>query len=408
MSEPAIASTPVLDARCSPSLNPAAGRFIVAAPERIGYYENYARTLAKWDLLSGYFVGARRGAKGVPGERTYLNPLFGLFINATRRALPGYAAEWLRAAIHPLFDRWVGIDVVPGTHVLSSYGYANHCFKKARASGGKTFVEAGNSHPENFWNIVKEEHRRWKVRRPPLPPIWNKQGRETVRHADYILSPSNYVSESFLTRGFTREQIFHIPFVIDLDLFGPAAALPASSSPIRVVCTGSVSLRKGFPYLLEAARIIRKEHEVILVLTDLVESSMKDILPKFSDVPIEWHPPMPQAQLAAHLGKCHVFALLSLEEGFARTAAEALACGLPAVLTWNTGSADCIVPGVNGEVVPIRDASAAAAAILKCYERLMKDGRPPLGDIHDYLSQERFESRFRGCLERIGMIAAQH
>ena len=407
MSQSAIMPDPSANPEGLPSLAAAAGKFIVAAPERINYYENYARTLAKWDLLSGYFVGSRRGSKGIPGELTYLNPLFGLFINGTRRVLPGYAAEWLRAAVHPLFDRWVGIDVVPGTHVLSSYGYANRCFKKARAHGGKTFLEAGNSHPENFWNIVKEEHRRWKVRRAPLPPIWNKQGREMVKHTDYVLSPSNYVSDSFLTRGFTPEQIFHIPFAVDLNLFRPAATLPASPSPIRVVCTGSVSLRKGFPYLLEAARIIRKEHDVILVLTDLVESSMKDILPKFSDVPIEWHPPMPQAQLAAHLGMCHVFALLSLEEGFARTAAEALACGLPAVLTFNTGSADCIEPGVNGEIVPIRDAPATAAAILKCYDRLMKDGRPAVGGIHDYLSQERFESRFREGLERIGILAAR-
>lgn len=380
------------------------GKFIVAAPERVNYYEDYARVLAKIDSLYGYFTGNRRGSKGIPGELTYLNPLFGLFINGTRRVLPGYTAEWLRAAIHPLFDRWVSIDVRPGNHVLSSYGYANRCFKKARAQGGKTFLEAGNSHPENFWNTVKEEHRRWKVRRPPYPPNWNRQGRRMIEHVDYVLAPSKYVAQSFLERGFTQEQIIHAPFAINLDLFRPKEGALPPSSPIRVVCTGSVSLRKGFPYLLEAVRIIRKSHDAVLVLTDQVESSMKHILPKFADVPIEWAPPKPHAELAEHLRGCHVFALLSLEEGFARTAAEALACGLPAVLTFNTGSADCIDPGVNGEIVPVRDAQAAADAILKCHERQLEKGRPDVGNLHDYLSFDRFEARFLAGLRRIGLL----
>lgn len=380
------------------------GKFIVAAPERVNYYEDYARVLAKIDALYGYFTGSRRGSKGIPGELTYLNPLFGLFIHGSRRILPGYTAEWLRAAIHPLFDRWVSLDVKPGNHVLSSYGYANHCFKKARANGGKTFLEAGNSHPENFWNTVEEEHRRWKVRRPPYPPNWNRQAREMVKHADYVLVPSKYVAKSFLDRGFVQEQIIHAPFAVDLDLFRPENTEVPPSSPIRVVCTGSVSLRKGFPYLMEAVRIVRKTRDAVLVLTDLVESSMKDIISKFADVPIEWTPPKPHVELAEHLRGCHVFALLSLEEGFARTAAEALACGLPAVLTFNTGSADCIKAGVNGEIVPIRDPQAAAEAILKCHERLMEKGRPDVGDLHDYLSFERFEERFLAGLRRIGLL----
>ncbi|WP_035610995.1 glycosyltransferase [Haloferula sp. BvORR071] len=399
-------SSPVLPAQAAgnPIVHGTKGQFIVAAPERVNYYEDYARVLAKIDSLYGYFTGNRRGSKGIPGELTYLNPLFGLFINGTRRTLPGYTAEWLRAAIHPLFDRWVSIDVKPGMHVLSSFGYANRCFKKARANGGKTFLEAGNSHPENFWNTVKEEHRRWKVRRPPYPPNWNRQGREMVKHADYVLAPSKYVAQSFLDRGFTQEQIIHSPFAINLDLFRPKNEEIPPSTPIRVVCTGSVSLRKGMPYLMEAVRIVRKTRDAVLVLTDSVESSMKDIIPKYSDVPIEWAPPKPHAELAEHLRGCHVFALLSLEEGFARTAAEALACGLPAVLTFNTGSADCIKPGVNGEIVPIRDPQAAAEAILKCHERLLEKGRPEIGDLHEYLSLEQFEARFLNALRRIGLL----
>lgn len=377
--------------------------FIVAAPHRT-VCDDHARVLARHGLLKGYFSGNRRGTEGIPGELTYLNPLFGLFIMGTRRVLAGYTAEWLRAASHPLFDRWVGLDVKPGDHIISSYGYANRSFKKARSGGGKTFVDAGNSHPENFWNTVQEEHRRWKIRRPPYPPIWNRQGRRMVEDADYILSPASYVTDSFLARGFKPEQILHLPYPIDLSTFRPRTVVEIPESPIRVVCTGSVSLRKGMPYLLEAVRLLRKERDAILVLTNQVESSMKDILPRYADLPIEWTESLPHAELAEHLKKCHVFALLSLEDGFARTVTEALACGLPAVVSENTGAKDCIRPGANGEVVPIRDPAAAAAAILACHERQLRDGPPSPGSLLDDLSFAKFERDFISDLTRLGLV----
>lgn len=376
--------------------------FIVAAPHRT-VCDDHARVLARHGLLKGYFSGNRRGTEGIPGELTYLNPLFGVFIMGTRKVLPGYTAEWLRAASHPLFDRWVGLDVKPGDHVISSYGYANRSFKKARSGGGKTFVDAGNSHPENFWNTVQEEHRRWGIRRPPYPPIWNRQGRRMLEDTDYILSPASYVTDSFLARGFKREQILHLPYPIDLSVFQPRTTLEIPESPIRVVCTGSVSLRKGMPYLLEAIRILRKERDAVLVLTDQVESSMKDILPRYTDVPIEWTESLPHARLAEHLKKCHVFALLSLEDGFARTVTEALACGLPAVVSENTGAKDCVRPGVNGEVVPVRDPAAAAAAILACHERQLRDGPPSPGNLLEDLSFAKFEHDFISGLQSLGL-----
>jgi glycosyltransferase involved in cell wall biosynthesis len=378
--------------------------FIVSAPHRT-VCDDHARVLARHGLLKGYFSGNRRGTEGVPGELTYLNPLFGLFIIGTRRYLPGYTAEWLRAASHPVFDRWVGLDVKPGDHVISSYGYANRCFKKARSGGGKTFVDAGNSHPENFWNTVQEEHRKWRISRPPYPPNWNRQGIRMLEDTDFILSPSSYVSDSFTARGFTPEQILHLPYPIDFSLFHPRTELAIPASPLRVVCTGSVSLRKGFPYLLEAMRLVLKEQDAVLVLTDQVESSMKDILPRYADVPIEWTDSLSHGQLGDHLKKCHVFALLSLEDGFARTVTEALACGLPAVVSENTGAKDCIRPGVNGEIVPVRDPAAAAAAILACHARQLKDGPPSAGTLMEDLSFASFESSFMSQLAKLGFVA---
>jgi glycosyltransferase involved in cell wall biosynthesis len=364
--------------------------------------DDHARVLATLGLLDAYMVGTRRGTAGIPGELTYLNPLVGLFIEGSKRVLTSYQVEWIRTFLHPVFARWVATGTKPGNHMISAYGYIDYAFRKAKAGGGKIFVDACNSHPVYKWDLITDEHRRWGIKRPPFPPHWDRQARVSTALADYFLCPSHFVRNSFLNEGFTEEQLLYLPYPVDLSVFTARREVTIPATPLRVVCTGSVSLRKGFPYLLEAIRIIKKERDVVLVLTDFRDESMKDILPKFSDVPIEWVPPMGHIELSAHLKKAHVFAILSLEEGMVRTAIEAMACGVPVVLTPNTGTNDLVEEGVNGEVVPIRDPAAAAKAIVNCYERQLRDGPPAVNDLHASVSFATFAERFTAHLQRLG------
>src|SRR5207245_2967723 len=118
-----------------------------------------------------------------------------------------------------------------------------------------------------------------------------------------------------------------------------------------------------------------------LLLTDNVRDDVKPILRRYNDLPIEWSPGLPHAQLVERLQSADVFVLPSLEEGLVRTALEAMACGLQVVLTPNTGANDFVQPGINGEVVPIRDPQATAEAIFKCWERVQAGQRPPIADL---------------------------
>src|SRR5207249_6047308 len=77
------------------------------------------------------------------------------------------------------------------------------------------------------------------------------------------------------------------------------------------------------------------------------------------------------------LRSADVFVLPSLEEGLARTALEALACGLPIIVTPHTGANDFICSGESGEVVPVRDADAIANAVLKWANKVTASGWQP-------------------------------
>lgn len=376
----------------------------MATPHR-SVCDNYARVLETCGRLRLLALGTRRGVTGVPPERTRLNPWIGLAAYAAARALSAYRAESFRFGLLPWFDRWVKPQLQPGDHIISSYGYANECFRWVRRHGGKTFVDAGNSHIENFWEVLSEEHRRWNCARPPVAPHWYERSKAMLMETDFILSPSRYVTRSFLERGFRPAQILRTVYPVDLSLFQPAAALRPKDRPLTIINTGSLSLRKGTPYLLEAFRIVRRRHpSARLLLSRIIQDEIKPILGKFRDFPIEWAPPLRHTQLTERLQSADIFVLPSLEEGLVRTALEAMACGLPAILTSHCGADDFVKPGHNGEIVPIRDPQAIADAIIKWADLIIPGKNVPQRRIGpDEVSFERFERLFLENLAQISL-----
>lgn len=378
--------------------------FVVATPGRSVCDDN-ARALERIGKLRFIALGTRCGTAGVPPERTRLYPWLGLKTFIATKIMSPFAAESYRFGLLPQFDCWVLKQLQPGDHIISSYGYVNECFKSVRARGGRTFLDAGNSHIENFWTVISEEHRRWNCDYPPFAQHWYERAKASLAETDFVLSPSSYVTNSFLSRGFKPQQILKNVYPVDLGLFQPSAEPRPKNRPLTIVNTGSLSLRKGSPYLLEAFRLVRQKHpSARLLLTQIVQDDVKRALEKFRDLPIEWSPALPHARLAEHLRSADIFVLPSLEDGFARTVAEALACGLPVVTTPNTGASDLIQPGVNGEIVPIRDAAATAEAILKCHERSLAGHPPSVAALREKLSVATFEREFISQLEALGLL----
>jgi glycosyltransferase involved in cell wall biosynthesis len=192
-----------------------------------------------------------------------------------------------------------------------------------------------------------------------------------MQNVDQVLAPSHFVEKSFLEHGFPAERIHRIPYATDLSVFQPGSSRPPDR-PFTVINTGGLSLRKGTPYLLEALRILKKKiPNLRILLTWQTSDSIKPILARYGDLPFEWSETLPPALLAERLRSADLFILPSLEEGMARTALEAMACGLPVVLTPNTGACDLVNEAVNGSVVPIRNSSAIAEKAIFWQQRIM-------------------------------------
>ena len=142
--------------------------------------------------------------------------------------------------------------------------------------------------------------------------------------------------------------------------FVPPPTLPAATGPLRLVYAGTLDLRKGFVYLLQAARKIGAEKVRIEFAGSTGDRGSKALLARERrglDVAVT--PDRPEVAY----NRAELFVLPSLEDGFGLVTGEAMACGLPAIVTDQCGSAEWVSPGETGWVVPAGAADALAEAI---------------------------------------------
>ncbi|MGO4212716.1 glycosyltransferase [Terriglobus sp. YAF25] len=97
-----------------------------------------------------------------------------------------------------------------------------------------------------------------------------------------------------------------------------------------------------------------------LRIAGAVDHAVKPVFDRLPNASVEWLGPVPQSDLITLMSKSHVLVLPSIEEGLALVQAQAMACGCPVIASHNTGSEDLYTDGVEGFIVPIRDAASLA------------------------------------------------
>jgi glycosyltransferase involved in cell wall biosynthesis len=184
--------------------------------------------------------------------------------------------------------------------------------------------------------------------------------------ADAITVPSQPARRSFIEMGVAADKVHVIPYGVNLERFRKTAEPPADR--FDVLFAGQVSLRKGIPYLLDAFSLLKHPNKR-LTLAGSMQSEMKGVLARFPLDGVEFLGNISQAELAARMSRSHLLVLPSVEDGFGLVMNQAMACGCPVLATRNTGADDLFTDGVEGFVVPIRDANA----LLERMEELAQD-----------------------------------
>ena len=84
---------------------------------------------------------------------------------------------------------------------------------------------------------------------------------------------------------------------------------------------------------------------------------------------------VPFGDLPSRFQQCDVFLLPSLVEGLPQSLLEAMACGLPVVVSENTAGPEVVTDGSQGYVVPIHDPDSIAERLRELHDHPERRGK---------------------------------
>jgi hypothetical protein len=184
-----------------------------------------------------------------------------------------------------------------------------------------------------------------------------------IELAERILVPSEHIALRLAAHGTPRAKVRVIPYAADTRRFQPDPA-KRHGRDCTFLFAGGITQRKGIKYLLEAWRRVRRPGWRLQLLGPLPRDSGP--LAAYLDG-VELLGRVGHAEVPSRMAAADVFVFPSLFEGSAVVTYEALACGLPCVVTPNAGSV--VRDGLDGFLVPPRD----VAALVERMERLGAD-----------------------------------
>ncbi len=225
-------------------------------------------------------------------------------------------------------------------------------------------------------------------------------------HADRIIAVSHAVAEDaedYLRLPASRIDVIYNP-VLDAvrDQSSDSALIHpwfADGCPPVVLAVGRLVPAKDFPTLLKAfAEVHRQRSARLMILGEGEERSALLALARALQVDDAVQLPGFVSNPLAFMRRSDVFVLSSLFEGLPTVLIEALASGCAVVTTDSPGGArEILARGRYGELVPVGDAHAMAAAITR-----ILDGQRKLVD-PAWLDQFTFDTVLDQTIEVLGL-----
>lgn len=355
---------------------------ILAAGKR-GHYYLTARALRQEGVLARFVTGVWFGERSpwraiVPSRRVRVRSDPALAGAPVRSLWPLEAAYGVaRIALGPrrfitnAYNAAFDLATIPFLrggdifHVANTYGLRSGA--AARRAGMRLVVDQQSVHPLRLREAVREAHVRLGLEPPPFDARTASRIVGELEQADLILAPSRFVLEQNVRAGIPAARQRVVPLGVDTRLFRPAPRLRRRGDPLRVLLAGTLSPAKGVIDLLEAARCLGGDR-IRVVLAGRMTAGMARHLAPYGNI-FEHLRPMPQEDLAQCYRRADAFCLPSFIEGSALVVQEAMATGLPCVVTPAAGS--MVEDGRDGLLVPAGSPDAIACAL----EALLDDPR---------------------------------
>ena len=354
-------------------------RFVVSHPTGNSFVRALLNQLNNQNQLETFFttIGAGEGANPCiisfsRGKREYSIPdklIYRQWMPEFTRLLSKGSQEKKRQRTdhsYQVLDKKVSNKLANLTsQVLHSYeDGCSLSFAQAKQLGMQCSYELPIAYWATARRLLAEEAERYPAWEPTLESTREPEDKlfrkeEELRLADRITCPSQFVLDSIPLEIRQKTPCQISPFGSPLSEPVDFECSPKNNI-LRLLFVGSMSQRKGLADLFEAMKLLHGEP---VRLSILGQPSMPiDFYQKqFPD--FKFYPPCTNSKVKKIMSEHDALVLPSIVEGRALVQQEALSCGLPIIVTPNTGGEDLVEEGETGYLVPIRSPKKIAEAI---------------------------------------------
>ncbi|HEY1450229.1 MAG TPA: glycosyltransferase family 4 protein [Solirubrobacteraceae bacterium] len=324
------------------------------------HLQELALTLEGRGQLKACICGSTPASELPPASRHRTAPSLATLMRVSRvPTSPGVRMRLLMAQ----FDAFAARRLPAAEHLIAFNCQALAQQRAARSARYDSIsLVSANSHMARV--IRQHEIAR---RRYPLEGSWAtrmlERNRAEYDGADRIYVASRYIRESFLEEGVPNEKLVDFPLTPD-PRYRPTHATEQADR-FEIVYVGSLHVHKGVPLLVDAVRRLRGLDLSLRLVGGWGTPGMRRFIEAAcaEDVRITAAPGDP----LRHLTRASVCVHPAYEDGFAYAPAEALAAGVPVLVSEDTGMKDMIDHGRNGLILPTGDLDALTEALHAAY-----------------------------------------
>lgn len=268
---------------------------------------------------------------------------------------------WPDFAACRLFDRWAarGLGRSGADAVIACEISALSTFREAKRRGMAAFLDAPSIHH------ASQDRLHGTTDSPALHRRITAVKDAEIALADHILTVSELARRTYLEAGVPPAKVHALPLGADLELFAPDGE--AGPSPgFTFLFSGATIHRKGFDLLLAAFDRVRAAHPEARLKLAGPRGDAAHLLDARGLDGIDVLGPLGQPALAAEMRRAGVLVLPSRNDSYGMVVAEALASGVPVLISEMVGAKDLVTEGRTGWIVPVGDVEALAERMAWC------------------------------------------
>lgn len=328
-----------------------------------------------------------------------------LFLDKTK--LPFFIVSNFRFFIYKSFSKSVSKKINGNEDfVIGLSGFMLDTINNLSSSKIKTIVDHGSLHENTTKEILLEECKKFGFEKfGNWKHNWMLNRMEyEFKSADYIFVCSQLAKKTMIDNNINENKIFVNPLGIDLNSFGYYER--KRSRTFRFLHISNMSPLKGLHYIIDAFNNLSTSYENIeLWLVGPAPKEIKLLEMIDSNDKIIYFPPVKEEKLVEYYHKCDLFIHPSLSDGWGMTVMQAMATGLPVVVSNMTGVKEIINNGNNGWIVESKNSLELLNImqhVIKNHDQLLEIGKNGYRTVKNGYTWDDYSNRLINWLENHG------